>query len=346
MSAKSAREAAFNVYAANLTACFPGVRDVFVCPFCRQGFGRDALGDPPKVILAHCLPKSLGGRLTALACAACDNAAGGNVDVHLKNRFETEDYFQGRSPESRRIWVQIGEHRVRADMTLTVPEEGQPSVVVVLDQRHSPPADVAGVLKTLTAEATRPQGLSFQFQGSEPFNVPMSRIAMLRSAFLMMFRHFGYSYILHSNLDRVREQLLRPTEPILPCSPCVNMGTTQEHSNTVGVITSPKASRAFWVPMRFQTEGGRAVCMGVIMPGLGDDRDRIYDWLAETQQRGSQARFRYRIIAYEAGRLSRPEAVPLPYRVWRDLEQFPEEEALTTETQESAEARPEGGLMN
>ncbi len=103
----------FRDYSANLSACFPAteVTDTFLCPFCKTTFGLKALDHPPKVAVAHCIPKSLGGTLVTLCCAKCDNNSGTTVDVHLKNRFETEEFFQATTPHPRKVWLTIGERQ-------------------------------------------------------------------------------------------------------------------------------------------------------------------------------------------------------------------------------------------
>src|SRR5438045_2962594 len=112
MTNQELRERLFDVCAANLTLCFPEVKDTFLCPFCLRKFTKEAVrGEKPMVILAHCVPEALKGALPTLACADCDNTAGRDIDIHLINRLETTSFFRGESPDSRRIWYHTAGHR-------------------------------------------------------------------------------------------------------------------------------------------------------------------------------------------------------------------------------------------
>jgi hypothetical protein len=309
---RARREAAFNEYSANLTACFPTFKDTFVCPFCHRAFGRDALDDPPKVIIAHCLLHSLGGRLITLACAECDNKAGHTVDIHLKHRLETEDFFQGHSPSTRRIQLMMGGRKVPAEIRIGLREDGTPCLEFHIDYRRSPPHEFNALTNALE-KGTMPENAEINIEGTVPFNHPMSRLAMLRSAYLMMFRHFGYSYICHRNVEPVRQQLLHPNEQILPGLPILRVPEHPRHVNTVALVTTPEY-QSFFVPMQFVTEGKQKVCMGVFMPGLGEDSPAIFQRLCTPEN--EHLNFKYVEVPYEAGRLSSPRAVFFPIKFW------------------------------
>src|SRR6188768_3314770 len=140
MTKQELREHLFGLYSANLTLCFPNVKDAFLCPFCLKTFGRDAIqGDEKKVILAHCVQESLGGRLVTLACAGCDCPAGHEIDVHLIKRLQTTEFFGGTSPRSQRVWLHSAGHRVRADYSVIRGADGKVQTNFKIDGKNSPP---------------------------------------------------------------------------------------------------------------------------------------------------------------------------------------------------------------
>jgi HNH endonuclease len=309
---KKAREAAFNVYAANLTACFPALKDTFICPFCRRKFDRDALKHPPKVSLAHCLPGSLGGRLKALACAECDNKAGHMVDVHLKNRMETEEFFKGQSPSTRPIKLTLASRKVPAEVRIALQKDGTPRFEFHIDYRRCPPCEF-NALTTELEEGTFPENAEIGIEGTISFNQAMAKMAMLRSAYLMMFRHFGYSYICDTNVEPVRQQLLRPNEKILLGFPILQVPGYPLHVNTVLLVTTPEY-QSFFVPMQFVTEGKQKICMGVFMPGIGENSPAIFQRLCTLEN--GHVNFKYVEVPFEARRLSSPRAVLFPIKFW------------------------------
>lgn len=117
MSEKKALERMFDIYSKNLTLCNSEAQDIFVCPFCRHIFRKDAVtGDPKKVIAAHCTLDSLGGNLKTLACARCDNEAGRVMDSHLKNRYPFCERPVSRAGRSRNNGFRAGVRTSRCDV--------------------------------------------------------------------------------------------------------------------------------------------------------------------------------------------------------------------------------------
>lgn len=320
MSQKRERLIAFKTYAANLTACFPGrVQDTFLCPFCQRTFGPEALEEPPKVIVAHCVPRSLGGRQTAMACGECDSWAGTKLDSHLKNRLEAEAFFAGDSDDKQKVWLTLAGHRVRTELKIAKAPDGQNEFSLFMDHKHSHPDQIAGLVRSLeSGEAQKfvPEG---QFSGRLAFNVKNSRLSILRAAFLMMFRNFGYSYIQNKNLERVRDQINNPEEPIIPGRFDVGIVEAIPYTNCVGIITSPRELRSFFVPMSFRTNSGKTVVRAVVMPGLGDEDDSIYERLEPALSADENVRVDFSFIPYAPGRLSNPEFVHLPHHLWNAI---------------------------
>jgi hypothetical protein len=255
-----------------------------------------------------------------MVCAACDNSAGTMIDVHLKDRFDTEDFIQGRNQARANVWVYVGDYKMPGELQLFAAEDGKPSFAVRVHHKRCAPSALKAVQDAATAKANRPESPTFQVKWRLSFNQHRGRIALLRAGFLMMFRQFGYSYILNPGLNRVREQILKPDEKIIPGAIAVDLGEAGPPANSVAIITSPPEHRAYFVTMRLVSKkSGRAVLKGVVMPGLGDDRDAIYERMHDAEQTGQPFHARFTSIKYDADLLSRPEAVMLPYEIWKEL---------------------------
>jgi len=75
----------FSLYAANLKIFKPELDDKFLCPICQEIFDRCALSfEHPLISIAHIIPQSIGGRLSTITCAKCNNNIGSKFDNHLK----------------------------------------------------------------------------------------------------------------------------------------------------------------------------------------------------------------------------------------------------------------------
>jgi hypothetical protein len=317
MSKQEQRERLFDGCAANLTLCFPEVKDTFLCPFCLRTFDKDAVrGDNPLVILAHCVPEALRGRLQTLACAECDNRAGRDIDIHLINRLETTSFFHGESPGSRRVWLHTSGHRARADYRIVKGAGGKTEHEFKLDGKHSPPGQCDGIKRAMESGDAQRNTLRATQRGQMTFSMELSRVAMLRAGYLLAFRQFGYSYILHPNLDRLREQFRKPREAIIPGRPVVQLRPDDFAENTICLITAPKAARAFMAVLRCRTDGGGLTVHGVLLPGLGDEGDSVYEAIRADQEQNDAVSFTFKNLAPVMLPPNDPEAVSLPYDIW------------------------------
>lgn len=324
-SGQELRRRLFDLYAANLSALrqrekdFPRVpEDTFVCPLCRRAFGRDALLSPEKLSIEDCIPKALGGtRATStLTCKDCNNGMGSVYDAHLKTRFEAEEFLAGLSEKPVRAWLKAGEERVRADFKIKRGE--RPSVNVLLDRENSHRRSFDATVRALNAEHANPQGLKMQVQFSLRYKRRNARIALLRIGFLMMFRHFGYSYTLNSNLAQVLKQILNPTENIIPEAVALEFPQEPVHVNTVAVLTSPPELRAFMAIVKLRTDN-RTLYKGVLMPGLDSEGPTLYERHYAARQADQRFRGRYTVIPYDAASLADPDAVLFPYELWAEV---------------------------
>ncbi len=251
------RRELFDDYAANLTAYsrlskeLPQVTDVYVCPFCGQMFDRSALDHPPKVSIEHGVPDALGGTLatSTLICTCCNNRMGEKIDVHLANRLKTEAFFKGESNQSRRIWVTAAGQRVRADWFI---EQGEgTNHTIRYDERRSPKGAVEALQAAMPLAMSDPAKFTMQVSFEFSFIQRITRVALLRIGFLRMFRQFGYAYIFHPNVQRVREQILNPREEIIPEKVIAFEPKDLEREiDWVGIVHTPQDWKSFVVPVR------------------------------------------------------------------------------------------------
>lgn len=313
----------FNDYAAQFAALpdyfedAPAFQDTFVCPFCKGIFGRDALDPPAQVSIEHCIPEAVGGTLSTvtLTCTQCNNDMGSAIDSQLKSRFDAEDFLAGLSGDTTRAWITVGDGgQVRADMRLSN-RDGQRSMDVYFDEKHSPPGHFDEAMRVLRAEAADPQGVSFDFNVEFRFNQRKAHVALLRIGFLMMFRQYGYSYILHPNVDCVRDQLLNPDEEIIPLPMSADIPAAAQHPNTVAILTRPADQRAFMVLVKLVTPN-RTIYKGVLMPGMDDGGGSIYDRVSASVGPAGHLSASMQVVPYNPANITDARRLLAPYRDW------------------------------
>lgn len=112
--------------------------------------------------------------------------------------------------------------------------------------------------------------LSINLNVRDDFHIRRSEIAIYQSAFLLMFRHFGYEYVLNPRVAELREQLLRPDEHIwsVLIKVTTNLSPSvlpENRSCAVMLLPNPPAAVAI---LRLRSRNGPPKILGVPMPWL------------------------------------------------------------------------------
>jgi hypothetical protein len=282
------REKLFNDYSARYAAV-GGEPDKFMCPICKYVFDRDAIeGDNPKLTLAHVLPEALGGNYCSLACAKCNNDMGSDLESFLIERFKAEDAMNGVGTLPGRMKGEFGSVGVEFQ---TAPL-GEPWRVLVVDKQTNPTvlkkmnaaleANPSDNTSTIVAEIT-PRWLD------KPSRVTA---ALYQSGYLLMFAYFGYEVVNDPRYARLREQIIKPDEEILP--PVFSMPpmkwAEKELPESHGIMIVKEPSPYIMPVFRFRPNGGLERVIGIRLPGLDDET-----WPARGQARtvnGVIVRFR------------------------------------------------------
>jgi hypothetical protein len=207
------RERLFDDYSERLARMRPGSARTFICPLCQKQFTRDDLeGDDPTLTLAHVLPEALGGSFCTLTCAPCNNDMGSDLEAFLLERFRAEDALKGVGTMAGRLEGAFGSVGVE----FQVAPPGEPWTVIVIGKQTNP-AVLQKLDEALDAEAAT--GAAQVSSGIKPrFRNRPSRVsaALHQSAFLLMFAYFGYEFAFDPRYAKLREQILKPDEELLP----------------------------------------------------------------------------------------------------------------------------------
>jgi len=168
------------------------------CPLCLRLFPGDAIDlEDPELTEEHIIPGELGGTITTLTCKRCNNTHGSKIDAHLIQMLRSRDSFAGLSNRPFRGRIEIGGLTVPTDidwkasvgeMTTFSLRQFKPSVHEAIQNQMRD-----GSVKTINVS------ISFDY-------IPgRTNIALLRIAYLAMFREIGYGYILSPAASVIRE---------------------------------------------------------------------------------------------------------------------------------------------
>lgn len=317
----------FDACAANLAAvprfcsAIPVFKDVFICPTCKDGFLRESLDANPAVLtIEDCIPKKLGGTkvTTTLQCAECNNTAGSKLDAQIRNRIHFEEFFEGTSSAPTRVTLELGAAKATADWFNG--KSDTPSMKLAIDGRRSFTEHVNTIANSMDSFVKARGQVEMKLSFKPGFKKRESNIALLRIGFLMMFRQFGYSYILNPCVARVRQQIRESHKEIVPDSFAVLLTEQPMLRNGVAIVTGPSDYHSFMVVVRLKTKKhSHWRWRGIIMPGIHQGADEIYEFL--DQDRKSKVAFRGTLsfLPFDERWFHDPEYPNFPYELWHNV---------------------------
>lgn len=315
------REQLFALYAQNWSIVrrsaylqkekIPDIDDAFMCPLCFRIFMRQALLEPEVLTLEHVPPEALGGKNAdaILLCKECNNKAGTQLDSQLQTMLNSRDFLEmipGASAEGKYTFF----NDVSVPATISIPEVG--ALNIDAQSKRSNPKNLARVNSFLDA-LDQYQSFSWQFS-IKTGNTLSAEINLLRIAYLMAFRLFGYGYVMHPNSLAVREQIRNPKQEILPRAWVLHHITFNEKLVGVNVIDIPRELRSFLVIFELKSRLRRHQC-AVILPRLDTTGLDIYSWLQS--QDGKQISFTHKPIIPKSVDITDPKIAFVSYTYWQ-----------------------------
>lgn len=303
------RAQVFDLYARNLSLYDPSATDQFRCPVCSQLFGREAVEeDDPRVTVAHVVPERLSGRLWTLCCKDCNSRMGSKWDSHLVKEQRYHEFLRGDRPWP--VCVKSSSGDIGAELSLREKALNFREIAAQTDPAQS---------RELRRELKSP----FKMKYTMSLWKPKERdIALFHSAFLMMFRTFGYEYVLSPEVATIRRLLQGEDDLIKELRPAlvtVNPDAGRERLSvpSASVLHHPSTHRCFGVvlPDPASLEGVRLVKM----PGFGEEGKRSYARILAS--RGKNTPFRAKALhcpAFEL--LADSEYKLMAHVLWENME--------------------------
>jgi hypothetical protein len=303
---KEVREWLFNLYAANLSIHRPEYHDVFVCPLCEGVFDRSSLDDKENgPTVEHCIPGALRGKFLTLTCKQCNNTGGTNLDAHLVRRLEADDFLSGLGESLMDANLTIEGHRVRGSVLIR--GGGKPSIETHVIHKATNPAKLKAANEVL---ASGKVGVEGTFSFNLRYNPRRARVALMRSAFLLMFRQFGYEYVLYASADVVRRQVLQYQEKIIPDVAVLRVPDDLKVVNVPMIATAPPELRCFFVPIKMASRS-RTRVFGVALPGFDDEAAQLYDRMVARSKVSDRETMNFTAMKFHPRHLADPKRASL-----------------------------------
>ncbi|HMG14037.1 MAG TPA: hypothetical protein VK590_01250 [Saprospiraceae bacterium] len=185
----------------------------YICPICLGHFSPGDLDQKNRsnpLTLEHTPPENVGGKANILTCRSCNNAAGTQLENHLKIRLD--EMANKRFLPNVETPVKIKKDTETYQGIMTVDENGSMSITHTISKNH--PVKLNDFIKSLDPDSKNPQ-IILEFPD---LNIDLDKVeyTILKAAYLLLFEKFGYIFILDPIYNKLREQILNPEKRIYP----------------------------------------------------------------------------------------------------------------------------------
>ena len=274
MSARTHRRTLFDRYSQNLEALRPEHAGVYACPICLNTFPPEALdGNDPALSEEHCPQRGLGESHYVLTCKGCNSQAGSQIDHHVHKHVRFRRFWDGN--ERSNVQFQFDDAAIAAAI-------GRDSGTLSLwpDRRRCDPRAIDDLFNSLRLRTLK--DFTLRFGRDVVPNKRRFHIALMKNAYLLLFRHFGYAYILTPLFDDIRRQICEPTVKHVALERMVIRLTSKAHPGILR-ITEPEFLDCFLVTMYLART---QETYGVVMPTTGRTYANWSEWMETHKETG------------------------------------------------------------
>ena len=173
-------------------------RGLVGCPLCLRLFAEEEIDlKPPELTEEHIIPGELGGKIITLTCKNCNNIHGSEIDAHLIQMLRSRDSIEGLSDRPFRGRIEIG----GVSVPTNIDWKASVGKMTTFKLRRFKPTVHEAIRSQLRGRNVKAINVTLNFD----FIPGRADLALLRIAYLTMFREFGYRYILSPAASVIRD---------------------------------------------------------------------------------------------------------------------------------------------
>ncbi len=270
--------AIFDRFAGSLKQIHPEYGGRYGCPLTMKLFEKSAI-DEKTLTLEHCIPAGLGAKKYVLTAKAANNEAGTEIDAELHKLIYHDEFFRD-GIGAMTVRMNMGGHEVGAEFTRQANGDTISNQLQIVAERSNP-ANLIASQEWAKGMSTNDQ-ITLNFHPNERPDKALARVALLKAGYLCLFHRVGYPYIVDEVLNAVRQQILTPSEQILPLGKIVFEMKPEEYRGDILMITEPEELMSFVVGIKLRKDAKATPrYFGVILPWSV----KAYgNWAAATKQ--------------------------------------------------------------
>lgn len=204
----------------------------YICPICLDQFSEKVLekNSSNPLTLEDAPQKSLGGKPNTLTCKKCNNNSGKDVDFHLTERLNELDQRKFLPNTSGKCTFELDGKKVQGEFK--VDSNGKISIL------HSQKNNNPKILDEYIEKVKPRKIINLEHKPSRVNNKKLE-IALLKTAYILAFEKFGYTFILDESFDDVRKQILNPEAEIYPEGYWTSQSVFRKEHEAVLIIKTP-----------------------------------------------------------------------------------------------------------
>jgi len=191
----------------NLEHFFPNLKDHFMCPTCLD---KIPIKNKKEISEAHIIPKAAKGSLKTFLCRKCNSLFGANQDKWFGEliKLSQDDKPSIMKTSNKDDYFMIDNIKVNGCWEL---DKNNNFTFTIHKNRNSPEVN------KLIEDKFRTSPPKIKLSCTLPLmrNRSMIDVGFLTAGYLMWFGHLGYSWVLQTHLDPIREQILNPEKEII-----------------------------------------------------------------------------------------------------------------------------------
>lgn len=204
---KSHKNEMLHILSKNLEIFYPHLKQHFMCPTCLE---KIPLIEKDRISEAHIIPNAAGGTWKTFLCRDCNSRFGAKQDKWFG---EFINITNGENPSLFSTTVKNRYFKIdnlKVNGSFKQEKTGDFSLYIHTN-RNSP--DVNKIINEKLS--TYPTEIKLSVQMPILQNARLAEVGFLTAGYLMWFRALGYSWILQSHLNIVREQIIKPDKNVI-----------------------------------------------------------------------------------------------------------------------------------
>ncbi|MFV1564821.1 MULTISPECIES: HNH endonuclease [Phaeobacter] len=204
----------------------------FRCPTCLRDLPIEnfrSADDDNAINEEHIIPDAVGGKQTTFLCKTCNSTFGRKQTRWLVEWISLNegDAPFPLDPKKQKARITANGRKVNGSMRLG--DDG--ALEFTADRKRSNPVDFDAHWSE-----PKPPEINIEYRMQVLSNEQSLRVGYLTAAYGLWFKNFGYSFVLQSNLNKVREQILHPEENILDWDYLMEVPAREIEDPSIGLM--------------------------------------------------------------------------------------------------------------